>query len=64
MTAVSFWKEGSFAEHVLWEITRACVDPKLRGIKATCIAGGSLVPRVEGGSGDEIMPVVTGDDLM
>ena len=37
---------------------------KLTGIEATCIASGSLVPRVEGGSGDETTPVVTGDDLM
>ena len=28
------------------------------------IASGSLIPRVEGGSGDETTPVVTGDDLM
>ena len=44
--------------------SHACVDPKLRGIEATCIASGSLVPRVERGSGDETTPVVTGDDLM
>ena len=37
---------------------------KLIGVEATCTASGSLIPRVEGGSGDETMPVVTGDDLM
>ena len=30
-TAVAFWTNGSFAEHVLWEISGACVDTKLRG---------------------------------
>ena len=48
----------------MWEISRACVNTKVIGVEATCIASGSLVPRVEGGSGDETTPVVTGDDLM
>ena len=33
MNATAFWKSGSFAEHVLQEISGVCVDTKLRGIK-------------------------------
>ena len=36
MTAVAFWKNSSFAECVLREISSGCVDTKLRGIEATC----------------------------
>ena len=36
-TAVGFWKEGSFAECVPWEISDTCVDTKPRGIEATYI---------------------------
>ena len=28
MTATAFWNKGSFAEHVLREISRPCVDIK------------------------------------
>ena len=34
-TATAFWKNGSFSELVLREISRACVDTKLR-IEVTC----------------------------
>ena len=34
--AMTFWKNSSFAEHVLWETSGTCVDTKPRGIKATC----------------------------
>ena len=36
-TTMAFWKNGSFVEHVLWEISGACVDTKLTGIEATGI---------------------------
>ena len=32
--------EWSFAEHVLWEIRGACVNTKVIGVEATCIASG------------------------
>ena len=38
VTTAAFWKNGSLTEHVLQEITSACVDTKLSGIEATCIA--------------------------
>ena len=34
---MAFWKNGSFVERVLWEISGACVDTKLTGIEATGI---------------------------
>ena len=37
MTVVAFWKNSSFADCVLREISSGCVDTKLRGIEATCI---------------------------
>ena len=36
-TVEAFWKNGSFAEHVPWEISGTCVDTKPRGTEATCI---------------------------
>ena len=40
-TAAAFWKNTSFTEHVLWEMSDACVDSKLRGIEATSIISGN-----------------------
>ena len=40
MTAAAFWKNGSFDERVLQEISGTCVHTKSRGIEATCIVGG------------------------
>ena len=37
---MAFWKNGSFVEHVLQEISGACVDTEPRGIEATCIVSG------------------------
>ena len=37
LTVRAFWKNRSFAECVLREISSAFVDTKLRGIEATCI---------------------------
>ena len=34
-TIEAFWKNGSFAEHVLWEINDTFVDTKPRGIEVT-----------------------------
>ena len=46
-TAVAFWKNSSFAEHVLWEISGASLVTKLRGIKATCsVSGDRRQPRI------------------
>ena len=42
-TAAAFWKN---AERVPRKISGACVDTKLRGIKATCIISGDSGPRV------------------
>ena len=39
-TAVAFWKNGSFDERVLQEISGACVHTKPRDIEATCIISG------------------------
>ena len=39
-TAAAFWKNGSFAERLLQEISGACVHTKPRGIEATCIISG------------------------
>ena len=44
-TVEDFWKNGSFSEHALWEISDDFVDTKPRGIKPTCIIvviGGGL----------------------
>ena len=41
MIAIGFWKNDSLAEHVLWEISGACVDTKPRGTKDTCIICGN-----------------------
>ena len=40
VTAMAFWKNDSFVEHVLQEISGACVDTEPRGIEATCIVSG------------------------
>ena len=40
MTAVAFWKNSSFAECILWEISSARVDTKLRDIEIACIISG------------------------
>ena len=40
MTAMAFWKNDSIAGHVLWEISSACVDAKLKGVRVTCIVSG------------------------
>ena len=40
ITAVTFWKKGSFAKHVQWEVSGTCVDTKPRSIEATCIVSG------------------------
>ena len=40
MTAATFWKNGSFNEYVLWEISGTCINNKLRGIKTNCIISG------------------------
>ena len=39
-TAAAFWKNGSFAEHLLQETSGACVHAKPRSIKAICIVSG------------------------
>ena len=39
-TAAAFCKNSSFAECILWEISSACVDTKLRGIGGTYIVSG------------------------
>ena len=36
MTAVAFWKNGSFTEGVPWEISDTRVDTKSKGIEVTC----------------------------
>ena len=40
MTATAFWKNGSLAKCVLWEISSAYIHTKIRGIEATCIVSG------------------------
>ena len=36
-TPMAFWKNSSFTEHVLQEISGTCVDTNPRDIKATCV---------------------------
>ena len=44
-TTTAFWKNGSFGECVLWDISSACVDTKLKDSIATCIVGGDrMIP--------------------
>ena len=40
MTATAFWRNGSLAKCLLWEISSAYIDTKIRGIEATCIVSG------------------------
>ena len=40
-TAAAFWRNSSFTERLLREISGACVDTKLRGTEATCIVCGN-----------------------
>ena len=40
-TVAAFWINGSFNEHVLQEISGACVETKPRGMETTCIISGN-----------------------
>ena len=37
MTAVTFQKNDSITDHVLWEISSVYVDAKLKGVRIGCI---------------------------